>query len=39
MGLGSWDRFPNSHLHACERGRDMVLLCGMRGSGEVNFES
>ena len=33
----SWDRFPNSHLHVCERGRDMVLLCEMQKSGEVDF--
>ena len=37
MGL-SLDRFPNSHLRVCERGRDMVLLCEMQKSGEVNFD-
>ena len=37
MGLSS-DRFPNSHLHVCERGRDIVLLCEMQKSGEVNFD-
>ena len=34
----SWDRFPNSHLHVCERGRDMVLLCEMQKSGEEDFD-
>jgi len=37
LGLGQVS--TNSHFHVCEGGRDMVLLCGMRISGEVNFES
>ena len=37
IGL-SWDRFPNSHLHVRGRGRDMVLLCEMQKSGEVDFD-
>ena len=34
----SWVRFPNSHLHVCEGGRDMMLLCEMQKSGEMNFD-